>query len=83
MIVTSGLELELLHPSWQGKPASWGVLRLFWIVCACVCVCVCVRVCVRVCVCVCVRVHVCACVCVCVCVCNYTCSTQVYELETH
>ena len=23
----------LLHPSWQAKPASWGVLRLFWIMC--------------------------------------------------
>ena len=22
-----------LHPSWQAKPASWGVLRLFWIAC--------------------------------------------------
>ena len=22
-----------LHPSWRAKPASWGVLRLFWITC--------------------------------------------------
>ena len=31
-----------LHPSWQAKLTSWGVLRLFWITCVCVCVCVCV-----------------------------------------
>ena len=22
-----------LHPSWRAKPASWGVLRLFWVTC--------------------------------------------------
>ena len=26
-------ELPFLHPSWRAKPASWGVLRLFWITC--------------------------------------------------
>ena len=25
--------LYFLHPSWRAKPASWGVLRLFWITC--------------------------------------------------
>ena len=28
---------HFIHPSWQVKPTSWGVLRLFWHVCIWLC----------------------------------------------
>ena len=37
-----------LYPSWQVKPASWGVLRLFW-PCACVCIYMCTPQCLSTC----------------------------------
>ena len=36
--------LFVFTASWQAKPTSWAVLRLFWITCVCIlymCVCVC------------------------------------------
>ena len=32
----SSLNLSFLQPSWWAKPASWAVLRLFWIMCVCI-----------------------------------------------
>ena len=67
-------------------PASWGVLRLFWITCVHVHVCVCVCACVCVCMCVCACACACVCVCVCMCVCVYVCTTMLsihVVLEVH
>ena len=36
VLCTKSMESVFLHPTWWAKPASWGVLRLFWITCMCI-----------------------------------------------